>query len=340
MTAAANSPTAARAVLVAPDKFKGTFTALQMADAICAAVEARGIPADRCPVADGGDGTLDVLLAQIPGVRQAANTRGPLGEDLTAEWALLEEGATALVEVAQSIGMAQTGGRPDAWAASSYGAGQLIATALNSGAKHVLVAIGGTATTDGGANALAALRDAGFDKRPRGVQLTLLCDVRTPWELAAATYAPQKGADPETTSKLQKRLESIAPTLAKDPRGVAATGAGGGLSGALWSQYGAELKAGGAYVLDALGFGARMLAARAVITGEGRLDHQTLHGKAVGEVATRCRQAGVPCHAIVGQNDLPAFEQRLLDIESVHEAPTIENFAGAVKKIARQLAPK
>ena len=134
----------------------------------------------------------------------------------------------------------------------------------------------------------------------RGARLVALCDVRTSFTDAAARFGPQKGADAAAVRRLTRRLERLAATWPRDPRGVPMTGAAGGLAGALWAVLGAELKPGARFILDALDSGARMRAARAVIVGEGRLDPTTLEGKAAGELATDARQAGVPCHAIVG----------------------------------------
>ena len=160
----------------------------------------------------------------------------------------------------------------------------------------MIVAVGGSATTDGGAGALAALDEAGV--RPR---LEVLCDVRTAVGGRAARVRPAEGRRPRAVRRLERRLAELAAAAPRDPRGVPMTGAAGGLSGGLWAHRGAQLVPGAAYVLDAIGFDERMRAARFVVTGEGRLDEQTLQGKAVGEVATRCRQAGVACHAVVGR---------------------------------------
>jgi glycerate kinase len=177
--------------------------------------------------------------------------------------------------------------------------------------------VGGSATTDGGAGALEALDEAGV--KPK---LEVLCDVRSTFEVAPRLFGPQKGADARTIKRLERRLDKLAAKAPRDPRGVKMTGAAGGLSGGLYAYRGARLVQGAAYVLDTLGFDERMRAARFVVTGEGRLDHQTLAGKAPGEVATRCRQSGVACHAVVGSNGMDEFEIRLLDLASVTEAKT------------------
>ena len=199
-----------------------------------------------------------------------------------------------------------------------------------------MLGVGGSATTDGGAGAIDAIRASGG---LRGARLRVLCDVRTPFEDAARVFAPQKGADQDQVKRLTKRLGALARRFEHDPRGVPFTGAAGGLAGGLWSEFGAELVAGAAAVLDELGFDPRMRAARAVVTGEGRLDHQSLAGKAVSEVATRARQAGVPCYAIVGESELDAFGLRILDLQGVKCAGTVARLHAAGRRLGEQLAP-
>jgi glycerate kinase len=171
----------------------------------------------------------------------------------------------------------------------------------------------------------------------RGARLVVLCDVRTPFERAAEVFAPQKGADAVTVRSLTRRLREQAGRMPRDPRGVPMTGAAGGLAGGLWAAFGAVLEPGAVFVLDALDFDARMRAARAVVTGEGRIDGQTLEGKAAGEVAVRCRQAGVPCHAIVGSSALDPFQQRILDLETVDEAGTPAALERAAERLGQDL---
>jgi glycerate kinase len=158
--------------------------------------------------------------------------------------------------------------------------------------------------------------------------------VRTPWEHAARVFGPQKGADERTVESLERRLEALAAKLPRDPRGVPFTGAAGGLAGGLWSALGARLVAGAALVLDAAGFDSSIRASRFVVTGEGRLDAQTMAGKVVGEVATRCRQSGVACHAVVGENALDEFRARVLDLASVTEAGTARELEAAGRVLA------
>jgi glycerate kinase len=320
-------------VLVAPDSFKGTFSAPQVAAAIGRGLEAAGCPPpDLCPVADGGEGTLAVLLAALGGRTAGTTATDPLGRRVPAGLALLEDGGAAIVEVAEASGLGRVAeAERDAEAATSYGTGELIAAAVDAGAQVVLVAAGGSATTDGGSGAIEAIEAAGG---LRGAALVVLCDVRTPFERAAEVFAPQKGADAAAVRRLRRRLDALAQRLPSDPRGVALSGAAGGLAGGLWARFGAVLEPGAPFVLGELGFEGRMRAARAVVAGEGRLDAQTLQGKVAGEIATRARQAGVPCHAIVGTSALDAFGRRMLDLQRVLEAPTLE----AVERAAGELA--
>jgi glycerate kinase len=320
-------------ILVAPDSFKGTFTAREVAVAIGRGLEAAGRPVELCPVADGGEGTLEVLLDELGGELVGVAVEDPLGREVEAPFALLDTARpAAIVEMARASGLTLVEpDERDPVAASTFGTGQLILAAVEAGAELVYVAVGGSATTDGGAGALRAIRGGGGIG---GARLVVLCDVRTPFEGAARIYGPQKGADPDLLARLERRLRDLARRLPRDPRGVPMTGAAGGLAGGLWAELDAELVAGAAFALDLLGFDARMRAARAVIAGEGRLDAQSLAGKAVSEVATRCRQSGVPCHAIVGERALDAFGARILDLQAILEASTLRAIAGAGRRIA------
>ena len=318
-------------VLVAPDSFKGTFTAIEVATAIGGGLRAGGRPVDLCPVADGGEGTVDALRATLGGEVRFAAAHDPLGRAIEARFVIA--GATALVETAAASGLDLVdAGERDPLAASTAGTGELIAAAIDAGAKTVELGVGGSATTDGGAGAIRAIEAAGG---MRGARLVVLCDVRTPFEQAARVFGPQKGATPADVRRLTARLHAHARRLPRDPRGRDLTGAAGGLAGGLWAAFGAELAPGAAFVLDAVGFDARMRAARAVVTGEGRLDQQSLVGKLVSEIATRARQAGVPCHVVAGRRELDSMGARVLDLERVLEASTLAELAAAGRRLAR-----
>src|SRR4051794_31264381 len=196
--------------LVAPDSFKGTFTASEVAAAIARGLRAAGQPAGELPVADGGEGTQAALLHALGGEQRIVTATDPLGREIDASFALLGDGRTAVVEVAAASGLTLVDrSERDAFAASSYGTGEVIAAAVDAGAETVLVGVGGSATTDGGAGAIEALRDAGATPR----ELICICDVRTPFERAPRVFAPQKGADPATVKRLEQRLSRLAGKL-------------------------------------------------------------------------------------------------------------------------------
>jgi glycerate 2-kinase len=326
-----------RPVLVAPDSFKGTLRAAEVAGAIGRGLERAGLmPPDLCPLADGGEGTMEALLLALGGETVAADVHDPLGRPLRAAFGLVEDGGTAVVEMASASGLGLVAeAERDAWAASTYGTGELICAAVDAGAAVVLVGVGGSATTDGGAGALEAIEEHGG---LGGTRIVVLCDVRTPFERAPAVFGPQKGADAAMVARLERRLDELAERLPRDPRGVPMTGAAGGLSGGLWAAHGALLEPGAPWVLDALDFDARMRAARAVVTGEGKLDEQTLEGKLVGEIGTRTRQAGVPLHAIVGTDALDPFGKRIIDLQVVQVATNLAEIEAAGEKLGRALA--
>ncbi len=283
------------------------------------------------PIGDGGEGTMDALVATLGGELREASVSDPLGRPVKARFALLPDGR-AVVETAEASGLALVAeAERDAWAASTRGTGELIVAAVEAGASSVILTVGGSATTDGGAGALQALDEAGVDPK-----LEVLCDVRTVFEDAPSVFGPQKGADPRMIGRLEKRLGKLAVDAPRDPRGLPMTGAAGGLSGGLYAYRRAKLVPGAPYVLDTLGFDELMRASRAVLTGEGKLDEQTLAGKAVGEVATRCRQAGVWCHAVVGENALDEFAIRLLDFASVSEAGSVEQLRHVGYSLTRE----
>jgi glycerate kinase len=327
-------PVPRRPILVAPDAFKGMAAARVVAEAIGLGLGRAGLESDIAPIADGGEGTAAVLVERLGGVTRRALVHDPLGREVEASFVLLDDGR-AVVEVAAASGFALVAeGERDAEAASSVGTGELIVAALAAGARQVLVAAGGSATSDGGAGAIAVVEAAGG---LGGAPLKVLCDVRTPFELAAARFAPQKGADAATVVRIARRLDLMAAGLRRDPRGVPMSGAAGGLSGGLWAAFDADLVPGAPFVLDALDFDRRLRASRAVVVGEGRLDATTLDGKALAEAATRARQLGVPAHAIVAINALDAFDARILDLQTITEARTIDQLSRAAEQLAAQL---
>jgi glycerate kinase len=323
-----------KSVLVAPDSFKGTFSASEVASAIGRGLVSAGFGVDLCPVADGGEGTMATLAPALGAVEQFAQAADPLGMQIEASFAMV--GDVAIVETASASGLGLVAeSERDAFAASTEGTGDLIAAAIDSGACTVYLGVGGSATTDGGMGAIAAIeRQGGL----RGARLVVLCDVRVPFEDAARVFGPQKGADPEMVEILTRRLHEFAIGFPRDPRGLPMTGAAGGLSGGLWAALGAELVPGAAFVLDLLDFDRRASAARAVITGEGRLDAQTLTGKVVSEVSERARVARVPCFAVVGSCTATPVEVLELNLQQAIEATNLEQMESAGLRLGELLA--
>ena len=321
-------------VLLAPDSFKGTFTATAVAEALAVGVGSQGAWPDRCPVADGGEGTLSVLLSAAGGTIYLAQAHDPLGRPCVGRVGLLAGGSVAVVETADASGLGLVAeAERDCEAASTRGTGELLVAAARTGARRILLGVGGSATTDGGLGALEAIRAAGG---LGDAELLVLCDVTTPFEDAAHVFGPQKGADVRAVERLTGRLHTLAARLPRDPRGVPMTGAAGGLSGGLWAAFGATLTPGAPAVLVAVRFDARREHATAVVTGEGRIDQQSLAGKLVGEIARRAARAGVPLHVVVGRNELDAGSREELAIVSIRETPTLDAIADAGAAICRE----
>jgi glycerate kinase len=286
-------------VVAAPDKFRGTATARQVASSMSAAVAAAGGRCVEVPLADGGEGTLDAL----GGPNRQTLVDGPLGAPVMAGWRLVDR--TAVVEMSLASGLVVAGGATgnDPVAASSRGTGQLIAAAIDAGAREVLVGVGGSATTDGGRGALEVLRRIapfGAAGRPRVV---VAADVTTLFTEAGRTFGPQKGASPGYVQLLTRRLQTLRRAyldeFGVDVESVAGSGAAGGLAGGL-AALGAEVVPGFQVVASQVGLAAAIAESDLVITGEGRLDAQSFEGKVVGGVTTLAAAAGVPVLAVVG----------------------------------------
>ncbi len=321
-----------RTALVAPDAFKGTFDAATVADALARGLADAGWAADRCPVADGGEGTLELLVAAFGGRLEEVSATDPLGRPVTCRLGLA--GARAIVEVAQASGLSLVAeAERDAWRASSRGTGELVAAAVAAGAREILVTAGGSATTDGGLGAIEAIREAGG---LGGARLAVLCDVEIAFEAAPRVFGPQKGADDATVARLQARLDELAAQLPRDPRGVAMTGAAGGLSGGLWAAFDAELRPGAAAVLDALGLDDRLARAQLVVGGEGCLDEQSFGGKVVGELVRRARAAGVPACVVAGSSRLSDAEAASFGVQRVVAASTLAEIEAAGAQLGRR----
>jgi glycerate 2-kinase len=270
-------------VLAAPDKFRGTLTAREVAAAITLGASRVGWETTELPLADGGEGTLDVL----GGGNRTTVVTGPLGAPVEAAWRL--EDCVALLEAAQACGLTLAGGAAgnDPLRATSRGVGELIASAITAGATHVVVAVGGVASTDGGAGAVDALGGR------LTVPVEVACDVNARFVDAADVFAPQKGATPEQVAVLRERLERLD---VPDQRGA---GAAGGLAGGL-AALGARLVPGFDLVAGRLELDRHLAEADLVITGEGLVDATSMTGKVVGGVLARAVAAGVEALVVAG----------------------------------------
>ena len=283
-------------VLAAPDKFRGTATAAEVATAIAGAARAAGHIGIEMPLADGGEGTL----AALGGPNRSSLVTGPLGDPVDASWRL--SGSDAVIEMALASGLALLGGAAgnDPIAASTFGTGELISLAAESGARRIVVGVGGSATTDGGFGALRAMYPL---QRFRGVEIIVACDVRTRFVDAATVFAPQKGATSSQVELLRRRLVRLAQVYFDeygiDVTEIARSGAAGGLAGAL-ATLGARLVDGFELVADEVGFDEQLERVDLVVTGEGFLDAQSFEGKVVGGVVASATAAGVPVLVVAG----------------------------------------
>ena len=286
-------------VLAASDKWKGTLTAAQACAAIGHACWELGIDCTEMPMADGGEGTLDVL----GGPNRATLVTGPLGDPVRAEWRY--DRGVAVIEMARASGLTLVGGAAgnDAMAASTQGTGELIDTALDMGARRIIVCLGGSATTDGG---FGALRAISTPARLKAVDFVVACDVDTLFTDAAEVFAPQKGASPAQVKLLTGRLERLAQVYKQehgvDVASIPGSGAAGGLAGAL-AALGATLMPGFDIVAEETGFDEAIKTHDLVITGEGLLDDTSFDGKVVGSIADYAEEHGARMLTVVGGID-------------------------------------
>jgi glycerate kinase len=363
-------------ILIAPDKFKGSLTALEAAQAIRAglAVVFPDATFDLAPLADGGEGTLEALFQAGGGTLEPLRVPGPLGREVEACWLLRPDG-TAVIEAARALSLTLVPPDPlSPGGASSAGLGHLLRAVAERGCSRILVGVGGTATMDGGAGALVALGarlldDGGRELPPGGqalqrlaearleglepyrrLEIRALCDVDNPLigpAGAAVVYGPQKGADAAMVRELELGLsrwrEVLGRTVADAGVDHAGDGAAGGLGFGLRVGMGAGLEPGGPYLMRETGVEARLAAAELVVTGEGSIDVQSLRGKVVGTLAAAAARAGVPLVAIGGQvrspGEGPAFPFPTL---STYEAPmpleqAVAEAKRSLERSARQL---
>ncbi len=283
-------------VVVAFDKFRGSATSQELLDAVRSSLEPLGWTVDGVLLADGGEGSLDVL----GGANRTSLVTDPLGDPIEARWRL--EGRTAFIEMAAASGLALIGGPEanDPIAADTFGTGELITQAIELGARTVVVMLGGSATTDGGFGALRAMPPS---VRLKEIDLVVACDVETLFTDAAVVFGPQKGASPAQVKLLTGRLERLLQVYGEqygvDVSTLAGAGAAGGLAGGL-AAVGARIESGFDVLAEAAGLDELLVGADLVITGEGMLDAESFHGKVVGGVADWARAEAVPVLAIVG----------------------------------------
>ena len=322
-------------VVAAPDKFRGTATAATVAAAIGRGATAAGWDCDAVPMADGGEGTLDVL----GGANRAATVTGPLGEPVEAGWRL--DGRTAVIEMARASGLDLVGGPEgnDPIAADTVGTGQLIQLAVESGARRVIVGLGGSATIDGGLGALRAMYPL---QRYRAIDLRVACDVRTTFLHAAEVFGPQKGATAAQVRLLTNRLARLAEVYEQDHgidvRDLPGTGAAGGLAGGL-AAIGGQLQDGFALVAEEVELDAFVEGADLVITGEGFLDEESFDGKVVGGVAELAGAFDVPVVAVVGRilDHLPARVEAISLVDRFGEHRAMTETAACVEEVVAEL---
>ena len=323
-------------IVIAPNAFKGSLSALDAAQAIAEGVRVATPDAELVvlPIADGGDGTVDALVAAAHGEHRRLRVRGPLGEPVDASYGVIDRGSTAVIEMATAAGLVLLPQQKrDPRVTTTYGVGELMQAAYDNGARHFIVGIGGSATNDGGAGMAQALGyhlldEQGHELAPGGLALKRLArihvggvhanwketDVRVASDVsnpltgpngASAVYGPQKGATPEMVTELDAALARLAEVIRRD-LGVdvellPGAGAAGGLGAGLVAFAGARLRPGAEMVMEALKLDEKLDSAELVITGEGRLDAQTARfGKGPAAVARHARNAGIPVIGIAG----------------------------------------
>lgn len=371
-------------ILLVPDSFKGTLSSRQVCQVMAGQLR-RFFPQAQVksiPVADGGEGSVEAFLAAAGGERRTRTVTGPFGEPVEAFYGILGDGRTAVIEMAVCAGLPLAEGRLNPERATTYGVGELLLAAKEAGCTKAILGLGGSCTNDGGVGAAAALgakftradgaafiptggtlgEIAALDVSPvaqalQGMELTAMCDIDNPLygeAGAAAVFAPQKGADAAMVARLDAGLRHLgqvsARCLGRDFSHLPGTGAAGGLGFGMAAFCGAQLRMGIDAVLDAVGFDSLLPGTDVVFTGEGKIDSQSARGKVVSGVAVRCRKAGVPVVAVVGQIGQgfeEMYQQGLTAVFSINRAAQPfaesrfhagENLALTMENIARLLA--
>ena len=371
-------------ILLVPDSFKGTLSSRQVCQVMAGQLR-RFFPQAQVksiPVADGGEGSVEAFLAAAGGERRTRTVTGPFGEPVEAFYGILGDGRTAVIEMAACAGLPLAEGRLNPERATTYGVGELLLAAKEAGCTKAILGLGGSCTNDGGVGAAAALgakftRADGAAFVPtggtlgeiaaldvssvaqalQGMELTAMCDIDNPLygeAGAAAVFAPQKGADAAMVARLDAGLRHLgqvsARCLGRDFSHLPGAGAAGGLGFGMAAFCGAQLRMGIDAVLDAVGFDSLLPGTDVVFTGEGKIDSQSARGKVVSGVAARCRKAGVPVVAVVGQIGQgfeEMYQQGLTAVFSINRAAQPfaesrfhagENLALTMENIARLLA--
>lgn len=371
-------------ILLVPDSFKGTLSSRQVCQVMAGQLR-RFFPQAQVksiPVADGGEGSVEAFLAAAGGERRTRTVTGPFGEPVEAFYGILGDGRTAVIEMAACAGLPLAEGRLNPERATTYGVGELLLAAKEAGCTKAILGLGGSCTNDGGVGAAAALgakftradgaafiptggtlgEIAALDVSPvaqalQGMELTAMCDIDNPLygdAGAAAVFAPQKGADAAMVARLDAGLRHLGQVatrcLGRDFSHLPGAGAAGGLGFGMAAFCGAQLRMGIDAVLDAVGFDSLLPGTDVVFTGEGKIDSQSARGKVVSGVAVRCRKAGVPVVAVVGQIGQgfeEMYQQGLTAVFSVNRAAQPfaesrfhagENLALTMENIARLLA--
>lgn len=371
-------------ILLVPDSFKGTLSSRQVCQVMAGQLR-RFFPQAQVksiPVADGGEGSVEAFLAAAGGERRTRTVTGPFGEPVEAFYGVLGDGRTAVIEMAACAGLPLAEGRLNPERATTYGVGELLLAAKEAGCTKAILGLGGSCTNDGGAGAAVALgakftradgtafvptggtlgEIAALDVSPvaqalQGMELTAMCDIDNPLygeAGAAAVFAPQKGADVAMVARLDAGLRHLgqvsARCLGRDFSHLPGAGAAGGLGFGMAAFCGAQLRMGIDAVLDAVGFDSLLPGTDVVFTGEGKIDSQSARGKVVSGVAVRCRKAGVPVVAVVGQIGQgfeEMYQQGLTAVFSINRAAQPfaesrfhagENLALTMENIARLLA--
>lgn len=371
-------------ILLVPDSFKGTLSSRKVCQVMAGQLR-RFFPQAQVksiPVADGGEGSVEAFLAAAGGERRTRTVTGPFGEPVEAFYGILGDGRTAVIEMAACAGLPLAEGRLNPERATTYGVGELLLAAKEAGCTKAILGLGGSCTNDGGVGAAAALgakftradgaafvpsggtlgEIAALDVSPvvqalQGMELTAMCDIDNPLygeAGAAAVFAPQKGADAAMVARLDAGLRHLgqvsARCLGRDFSHLPGAGAAGGLGFGMAAFCGAQLRMGIDAVLDAVGFDSLLPGTDVVFTGEGKIDSQSARGKVVSGVAVRCRKAGVPVVAVVGQIGQgfeEMYQQGLTAVFSINRAAQPfaesrfhagENLALTMENIARLLA--